>query len=303
MNHARNRRRLLLAAVSVPLACSLSEIIATICTSWATQGNTTVAAGAQLAKLEQTLAGRLGVFALNTANGKQLSYHSDEYFPMCSTFKVILASAILKRSTQIDALMQQRIKYQQRDLVTYSPITKQHLEDGMTVDALCAAAIQYSDNTASNLLMKILGGPEAVTTFARSIGDRQFRLDRWETALNSAIPGDRRDTSTPNAMGLSLQRLALGDALEPRFQLQLRVWLQGNTTGAARIRAGVPADWQVGDKTGTGDYGTANDIGLLWPPRRSPVVVAIYTTQGEKDAKARNDVIASAARIVVDWLG
>jgi beta-lactamase class A len=295
MNYSRNRRRLLLAAVSVPLA--------TIWTSWATQGDAAVTAQAKLVKLEQTLAGRLGVFALNTANGKQLSYRGDEYFPMCSTFKVLLASAILKRSTQIDGLMQQRIRYQQSDLVTYSPITKQHLEDGMTVDALCAAAIQYSDNTASNLLMKILGGPGAVTTFARSIGDSQFRLDRWETALNSSIPGDRRDTSTPNAMGLSLQRLTLGDALEPRLQLQLRVWLQGNTTGAARIRAGVPADWQVGDKTGTGDYGTANDIALIWPLRRSPVVVAIYTTQGEKDAKARNDVIASAARIVVDWLG
>jgi beta-lactamase class A len=295
MNHARNRRRLLLAAVSVP--------IGTIWTSWATKGDAAISAQAQLAKLERTLAGRLGVFALNTANGKQISYRGDEYFPMCSTFKVILASAILKRSAQIDGLMAQRIKYQQSDLVTYSPITERHIEDGMTVDALCAAAIQYSDNTASNVLMQILGGPGAVTTFARSIGDRQFRLDRWETALNSSIPGDRRDTSTPNAMGLSLQRLTLGDALEPRLQLQLRVWLQGNTTGAARIRAGVPADWQVGDKTGTGDYGTANDVALLWPPRRSPVVFAIYTTQGEKDAKARNDVIASAARIVVDWLG
>jgi beta-lactamase class A len=302
MKYSRNRRKLLLAAVSVP--------IATIWTSWATKGDAAVTAQAKLVKLEQTLAGQLGVFALNTANGKQLSYHADEYFPMCSTFKVILTSAILKRSTQIDGLMQQRIKYQQNDLVTYSPITERHIEDGMTVEALCAAALQYSDNTASNLLMKILGGPAAVTTFARSIGDspkerlrqRQFRLDRWETALNSSIPGDRRDTSTPNAMGLSLQRLAFGNALEPRLQLQLRVWLQGNTTGAARIRAGVPADWQVGDKTGTGDYGTANDIGLLWPPRRSPVVIAIYTTQGEKEAKARNDIIASAARIVVDWL-
>jgi beta-lactamase class A len=295
MNYSRNRRRLLLAAVSVP--------IATVWTSWATQGDATVLAQAQFIKLEQALAGRLGVFALNTANGKQLSYHAGEYFPMCSTFKVMLAAAILKRSTQIDGLMQQRIKYQQSDLVTYSPITERYVEDGMTVTALCAAAIQYSDNTASNLLMTILGGPGAVTTFARSIGDRQFQLDRWETALNSAIPGDRRDTSTPNAMASSLQRLAFGDALEPRLQLQLRVWLQGNTTGATRIRAGVPADWQVGDKTGTGDYGTANDIGLLWPPRRAPVVVAIYTTQAVKDSKARNDVIASAARIIVDWLG
>jgi beta-lactamase class A len=295
MNHSQNRRRFLLAAISVPFA--------TIWTSWAAKGDAAVAAGAKFAKLERTLAGRLGVFALNTANGTQLSYRANEYFPLCSTFKVLLVSAILKRSTQSDGLMQQRIKYQQSDLVTYSPITERHVEDGMTVAALCAAAIQYSDNTASNLLMKILGGPGSVTTFARSIGDRQFRLDRWETALNSAIPGDRRDTSTPNAMGSSLQRLALGDALEPHLQLQLRVWLQGNTTGAARIRASVPADWQVGDKTGTGDYGTANDVALLWPPRRSPVVVAIYTTQGEKDAKARNDIIVSAARIVVNWLG
>ncbi len=295
MNHSQNRRRFLLAAVSVPMA--------TIWTSWATKGDAAVAARVQLAKLERTLAGRLGVFALNTANGNQLSYRANEYFPMCSTFKVLLASAILKRSTQIDGLMQQRIKYQQSDLVTYSPITKQHLEDGMTVAALCAAALQYSDNTASNLLMKILGGPGAVTTFARLIGDRQFRLDRWETALNSSIPGDRRDTSTPNAMGQSLQRLVLGNLLESHLQVQLQYWLRGNTTGAARIRAGVPADWQVGDKTGTGDYGTANDIGVLWPPRRAPVVVAIYTTQGEKDAKAHNDVIASAARIIVEWLG
>lgn len=285
----------MLATVSVPIAM--------VWTSWATKGNAAVSAQAQLVNLERALNGRLGVYVLNTANGTQLSYRANEHFPMCSTFKVLLVSAILKRSTQIDGLMQQRIKYQHSNLVTYSPITEQHVEEGMTVAALCAAAIQYSDNTASNLLIKILGGPGAVTTFARSIGDRQFRLDRWETALNSAIPGDRRDTSTPNAMGQSLQRLALGDALEPHLQMQLRAWLRGNTTGAARIRAGVPADWQVGDKTGTGDYGTANDIAVLWLSQRAPVVVAIYTTQGRKDAKARNDVVASAARIVVDWLG
>jgi beta-lactamase class A len=293
MNHSR--RNFLLATVSVPIAI--------VWTSWATKGDAGVSAQAQLAKLERALDGRLGVYVLNTVNGEQLSYHANEYFPMCSTFKVLLVSAILKRSTQIDGLMQQRIKYQKSNLVTYSPITEQQVEAGMTVAALCAAAIQYSDNTAANLLMKILSGPRTVTAFARSIGDRQFRLDRWETALNSAIPGDRRDTSTPNAMGQSLQRLVLGDALKPHLRAQLQAWLRGNTTGAARIRAGVPADWQVGDKTGSGDYGTANDIAVLWPPGRSPVVVAIYTTQGKKDAKARNDIIALVTRIVVDWLG
>jgi beta-lactamase class A len=296
MKHSRNRRNFLLATVAMP--------IATVWTACSTQRDAGAGAQKQLTELEQKLvAGRLGVFAINTANGAQLSYRADEYFPMCSTFKILLTAAILKRSTEIEGLMQERIKYQQSDLVTYSPITKDHVADGMTITALCAAAMQYSDNTASNLLMQRLGGPEAITTFARSIGDREFQLDRWETALNSAIPGDRRDTSTPNAMGQSLQRLALGDALEPNLRGQLQDWLRGNTTGATRIRAGVPANWQVGDKTGTSDYGTANDVALVWPPQRPPVVVAIYTTQGDKAAKARNEVVASAARIVVDWLG
>jgi beta-lactamase class A len=276
--------------------------ISTVWTACARKRDAAAMAQEQLAQLERTLAGRIGVFAMNTANGAQLSHRADEYFPMCSTFKILLTSAILKRSTSIKGLMQERIKYQQRDLVTYSPITKDHVADGMTVTTLCAAAMQYSDNTASNLLIKRLGGPEAVMAFARSIGDREFQLDRWETALNSAIPGDRRDTSTPNAMGQSLQRLALGNALEPQLQVQLQDWLRGNTTGAVRIRAGVPADWQVGDKTGTGDYGTANDVVLVWPPQRPPIIVAIYTTQADQAAKARNDVVASAARIVVDWL-
>jgi beta-lactamase class A len=173
----------------------------------------------------------------------------------------------------------------------------------MTVAGLCAAALQYSDNTAANLLIRMAGGPQAVTAFARSIGDGEFRLDRWEAELNTAIPGDVRDTSTPGAMGRSLQRLVLGDALASPQREQLRDWLYGNTTGAARIKAGIPADWKIGDKTGSGDYGTANDIAVVWPPGSAPVVVAIYTTQARQDAKPRDDVISSAAKIVAGWFG
>lgn len=294
MNHSPDRRKLLLAAAALPFV--------TVCSAWATPRHDASSAQAQLVKLEENLNGRLGVFVSDTASGAQLGYRASERFPVCSTFKVFLASAILERSKQVAGLMQQRIHYTQSDLVTYSPMTEKHVEDGMTVAELCAAAMQYSDNTASNLLMKILGGPAAVTAFARSVGDHEFRLDRWETDLNSAIPGDPRDTSTPDAMGRSLQRLVFGGALTPSLSRQLQDWLRGNTTGAARIRAGVPGDWRVGDKTGSGDYGTANDIAVLWPPGRAPVVVAVYTTQHEKDASARNDVIASAARIVGAWL-
>jgi len=256
-----------------------------------------------LAKLEASSGGRLGLAAIDTGSDARLAHRADERFAVCSTFKVIAASATLKRSESEPELLERRVMYAEQDLVNYSPITKPHVASGMTVAELCAAAIDYSDNTAGNLLMKILGGPQAVTAFARSIGNDTFRLDRWETELNTAIPGDLRDTSTPASMAHSLRQLALGDALAPRQREQLQAWLRANTTGGKRIRAGVPADWQVGDKTGTGDYGTTNDIGVVWRPSGAPLVIAIYFTQQRQDASPRDDVLATAARIVAGALG
>lgn len=256
----------------------------------------------RLAELERASGGRLGVVALSAAKAPLATYRADERFPFCSTFKAMLAGAILHRSATEPGLLDARIPYTKAQLVTHSPITQQHVGAGMTVAELCAATMQTSDNTAANLLIARLGGPEAVTAFARSIGDTQFRLDRWETALNTAIPGDVRDTTTPAAMAHSLRRLALGESLNPSARTQLTTWLRGNTTGATRIRAGVPADWQVGDKTGTGDYGTTNDIAVLWPPGKPPVVLTVYFTQRHQQAASRSDVIAEAARLVADSL-
>ena len=298
MKHIPRRRAFLLTLAALPLA----TVNRASATKGADPSSHDPAAQARLLQLEGELGGRLGLYALDTADGAELGHRADERFPLCSTFKVMLAAAILERSTGIPDLLQQRIRYQRSDLVTYSPLTEKHLADGMTVAELCAAAVQYSDNTAANLLMKLLGGPAAVTAFARGIGDRDFRLDRWETELNTASPGDPRDTTTPAAMGRSLQRLALGDALQAAQRTQLQDWLRGNTTGAARIRAGVPPDWQVGDKTGTGSYGTANDIAVLWPPQRAPIVLAIYTAHDDDQAAARSDIIAAAAQIGADWI-
>lgn len=270
--------------------------------AWAAERSSMVSAHKQLEAIEKDLDGRLGVFALDTASGAQLAYRADERFPFCSTFKVIAASAILAKSVQVPGLLQQRIAYAKKELVTYSPITEKHVDTGMTIAELCAAAIRYSDNTAANLMIANLGGTQAVTAFARSIGDDVFRLDRWETELNSAVPGDLRDTTTPQAMGNSLNRLALGDALPPEQRAQLCDWLLGNTTGATRIKAGIPSDWKIGDKTGTGDYGTANDVGVVWPVGRAPIIVAIYTTRNAKNAEPRADTIAAASRVIVDWL-
>ncbi len=254
----------------------------------------------KLAELEVSSGGRIGISALNTANNARIQYRAEERFPMQSTFKMMGVSAILKKSMTNSHLLQQKITYKKQDVVSWSPITEQHFTDGMMISELCAAAMMNSDNTAINLLMKKLGGPEAITVFARSIGDNTFRVDNWEPELNSS-PSDLRDTSTPAAMEKSLQQLALGNVLASSQREQLVAWMKGNTTGDTRIRAGVPKGWIVADKTGASNsYGISNDIGIIWPPKCAPIVIAIYSIQNKKDSTRRDDVIASATHMLLD---
>ncbi|PKE29478.1 class A beta-lactamase [Rahnella sp. AA] len=252
----------------------------------------------QLAALEKDSGGRLGVMLINTADNSQIAYRADERFAMCSTSKFMAASAILKQSETQKDLLAQPVSIKKSDLVNYNPIAEKHVNGTMTLGELAAAALQYSDNVGMNKLIEHLGGPQKVTEYARTLGDDTFRLDRTEPTLNTAIPGDERDTSTPRAMALSLQKNALGDGLARPQQAQLVEWMKGNTTGAMSIRAGLPATWIVGDKTGSGDYGTTNDIAVIWPENKAPLVLVTYFTQPQQDAKSRRDVLSSAAKIV-----
>ena len=276
------RRTLLLAAAAAPFSPSLA-----------------LAAAGGFASIERDLKGRLGVAVIDTATGKTGGHRLDERFPMCSTFKAVLAAQALARDAREPGFLERRLRYAKANLVSHSPVTGKHVATGMTVAELCAATVQYSDNTAANALMKELGGPAALTAFTRGIGDTAFRLDRWETELNTAIPGDERDTTTPLAMARTLQKLVLGDALPATQRQRLKDWLLGNTTGDRRIRAAVPAGWQVGDKTGTGAYGVTNDIGLVFPPDRAPLVVVVFTHQPAKEADAREDVVVAGARLAL----
>ncbi|CAN7215022.1 class A beta-lactamase [Pseudoduganella sp. LjRoot289] len=280
------RRKLLGAAALSPFLASLNAFAAD-------------APDPVFAALEKEMGGRLGVSAINLATGKRTGHRSGERFPMCSTFKTIVAAAILQRSAGDPTLLKRRIQYTAKDMVPHAPVTEPNIAKGMTVEELCAAMMQYSDNPAANLLMKLLGGPEAVTAYARSIGDTEFRLDRWEIELNSAIPGDPRDTTTPLAMMRSLQALVLGDALSAPQRQLLKDWLLGNTTGGKMIRAGTPAGWLVGDKTGGGAYGARNDIGVIWPVGKDPLVISVYTAHDSKDAKYREDIIARATACAI----
>jgi beta-lactamase class A len=260
----------------------------------------------RIAEIEKRTGGRLGVVAVDTDTGTSIVHRGNERFPMCSTFKLLAVGAVLTRVDRGVERLQRPVAYGRSDLLAYAPVTTAHVADGsMTIEALCEAALVMSDNTAANLLLRTLGGPGAVTTYARSIGDAYTRLDRPEPDLNTALAGDARDTTVPLAFAADVRALALGDALSPASRARLVTWMLACRTGVTLLRAGVPGGWRVGDKSGSGgaptksgDDSTRNDVGLLWPPQRLPIVVAAYLTQAKVDAAQRDRALADVARDV-----
>lgn len=259
-------------------------------------------ANERLAELERRHGGRLGVAVLDTGNGRRATHRGDERFLMCSTFKLLAVAAVLARVDRGDEHLDRRIVFGREVLLSYAPITSQHVgSPGMSVAELCAAAMTVSDNTAANLLLASMGGPGAVTRFARSLGDTVTRLDRIEPELNIASPGDIRDTTTPNAALGTLQTLLLGNALAAASRAQLIEWLRGCTTGAEKLRAGLPPGWAIGDKTGSGAQNETNDVGILYPPQRRPLLVTAYYAGSSADQPSRSVVLAEVGRIAASF--
>lgn len=257
----------------------------------------------RISTLESKSSGRIGVSVVS-ANGTPLfSYRANERFAMCSTFKVLLGAAILSRvDTNIESL-DRSISYKSSDILDYAPITKENLSKGrMTVSELNAASIKYSDNTAANLLLDAIGGPKALTEYLRSIGDNITRLDRNEPSLNMNVSGDLRDTTTPNAMAETLQKILMGDYLSPASKEQLKAWMFGNTTGDSKLKAGFDKFWIVGDKTGSGGNGASNDVAIVFPRGIAPFVITVFYTGSESSNDTKSAVIAEVARITCDVL-
>ena len=250
------------------------------------------------------MGGRVGVFALETTSGRSLEYRADERFAMCSTFKWVLAAAILAEVDRGRLSLEARVPFGAADVITYSPAVAPHLGAGaMTVHQLAAAAVTLSDNAAANLLLPKVGGPEGLTRFVRAVGDDVTRLDRNEPTLNSNLPGDPRDTTTPRAMVGLLRRLLVDtDTLSAASRARLLGWLRGCQTCARRLRAGLPADWLVGDKTGSGSANAINDVAIAFPPRRPPVLIACYTSNSAAALPALEAAHARVGKLVAQQL-
>jgi beta-lactamase class A len=253
----------------------------------------------RIAQIETETGSRIGVTAIDFGTGRRIEHRPNERFLMCSTFKLLAAAAVLQRVDRKEENLDRFVRYNQADILEYAPVTKQHVaEGGMKLGALCEAAIEQSDNTAGNLLLQAIGGQAGLTKFARSLGDETTRLDRVEPELNVGTEGDERDTTSPAAMCNDLVRLTT-DFLSAGSRYLLEDWLLKNETGARLIRAGVPKDWSVGDKTGRNGKGATNDVAVLYPANNARIFMAIYTVAPSGSEEKRSEIVANVAREVI----
>ena len=241
-------------------------------------------------ELEEKYDATLGIYALDTETNKEISYNADERFAYCSTYKALAAGAILEKYSieELDNV----IYFEEEDVLSYAPVAKDKVDTGMTIREICDAAVRQSDNTAGNLQFTLLDGPNGFKQSLSKIGDTVSEPSRIETELNDAVPGDIRDTSTPKQLALNLKEYATGDILSD----------DNNATGYELIRAGVPSDWIVADKSGAGSYGTRNDIAIVTPPNKKPIFVAVLSKKAEQDAEYDNKLIADATKIIFDLI-
>lgn len=288
--HTTNRAAMMLALLCFVLSATQPQL--------AKADKNLILDAARQAEIQ--LNARVGLAIYDTGSGASWLYNADERFPMVSTFKVLACGALL---AQIDAGcddINRLVSIAQADLVTYSPVSAVWVGQEVSLNALCRATMRTSDNTAANKVLEVLGGPDAVTAFLRSIGDAVTRLDRWELELNEATPDDARDTTTPAAMADTLEELLLGDALSPSAKQTLTKWLVSNEMGGPLLRAGIPDDWRIGDRTGAGGHGSRGVVAIILPPERAPLIAAIYITQTEASMEQRNAAIAAIGRALTE---
>lgn len=288
------RRQLLLAGAALTALTACGRALAT-----------PVPIETQLAALEDRDNAKVGFYGRNLDSGRTLAYRADDMFATCSAFKAYVAAQILRQVERGELKLTDEVFIDPALFVPVaSPATEPELGNWMPLSDLCAAAVRQSDNTATNLMLEILGGPPSVTQFARSVGDDRTWMVRWETELNTAYPGDPRDTTSPRGMGTGFSNMLTGNIFDEPYRVQLEEWMRTIVTGDTRIRAGLPPGWTIADKTGAGDYASTNDIGVAFGPNGERLVLAVMTRTRSEDPKAPalNALIADVTRAAVPWL-
>ncbi|WP_157946922.1 class A beta-lactamase [Thalassobius sp. I31.1] len=255
--------------------------------------------------IERDLGARVGFYMHDTQTGEVIAYAEDDRFPLNSTFKLLACGALLNRVDNREANLTDKVRLRDFEFVDYSPALEAHSRAGnleVSLGTACGMMLSVSDNTAANIVLSAIGGPEGLTDYLRSIGDQVTRLDRWETELNMAVPGDPRDTTTPRAIAQSAQDLILGDALEPASQATLRAWLADHRVADALFRAALPPSWSIDDRTGAGGFGSRSIVAVIYPPNREPIIASLFMTQTNADFDSRNTAAARVGAALVEHI-
>lgn len=256
---------------------------------------------ARLAEIQKNSKGRLGVTIVDTQTGERYGHRWNERFPLCSTFKLLAATYVLDRGDHDEDNIDRKIKFTADDIIDNSPITKERVGgDGMTLRELAKAAVTHSDNTAANLVLDNVGGPKALTAYLRSLGDAATRVDRKEPDLNDVPAGDPRDGTVPRVISSTVHRILLGNVLTNELRDQLTEWMKASETGKDRIQAGLREGWTGAGKTGTCAHGSTNELAIIYPPNRDPIIAAVYLTDSDASLEERNKVLAEVGRVISD---
>ncbi|TMX39335.1 CARB/PSE/RTG family carbenicillin-hydrolyzing class A beta-lactamase [Vibrio rotiferianus] len=253
-----------------------------------------------LAAIEQHIGGRIGVSVWDTQNDEHWDYRGDERFPMMSTFKTLACATMLKDMDSEKLDKNATAKVEERNMVVWSPVMDRMAGQTTRIEHACEAAMLMSDNTAANIVLRSIGGPHGVTRFLRSIGDKATRLDRFEPRLNEAKPGDKQDTTTPNAMINTLHTLLEGDALSYESRIQLKIWMQDNKVSDSLMRSVLPKGWSIADRSGAGGFGSRGITAMIWKENHKPIYISIYITETDLSLQARDQVIAQVSQLILD---
>ncbi len=249
---------------------------------------------AKIGRIEGEFAVTVGAVAIGES-GQVVEYNGEARMPYASTMKVFVAAALLASTPVEERETIVRWTQAQLDVAGYSPLTSEHLDDGLTLDALAEAAVRDSDNTAANLVMESLDGPSGVQDFLRALGDPTTVVTEYEPELNAIVPGSDQNTSTPLALATNLKTIFEGDALEQGSRETLLDWMTGNATGDALIRAAAPSGWTVADKSG-GAGGVRNDVAVVTTESGEQIYIAILTATKDPAAAYTDEVVERVAR-------
>ncbi|GEM75070.1 class A beta-lactamase [Vibrio sagamiensis] len=234
---------------------------------------------ASLTEIERESTGRIGVAVIDTKDNKLWNYHGHDFFPMMSTFKTLACAHMLYQVDRGQIKTAKSIPVTKDDLVNWNPVTEHFVGSTMTLQSLCNAAMTMSDNAAANLVLKAIGGPESLTAFLQRNGDKATRLDDIEPQLNYVDIGSKRNSTTPLTMMKTIEKLTLGSVLSEQSKRQLLLWMKANMVSDGLLRAVVPKDWQVADRSGGGVNGSRTYTGMIWRKNRDPIFIGIFVAR------------------------